>query len=186
MVPRRLEYGLDFLGENLRKNSGSFSPKVRKYIQTYVFLEKNSFYSNCFSGYMDCTFANSITSVAPFCSPIILHSEFERFKFLISTKNLFPEMFHWTRKKPSWQTWNFFVLVKIFYKPSLLKVHHLPRNFFSKNGLLDTWISVLIIRMKLCATSPECFRSKKDKVLGVNFLDRTFHFPQSVFLDTCI
>ena len=144
-IPELVYYGPSTRRIRLRHPWQKLAPKLRnlfdqsqKIDSKLCFLEKNLFSSKCFSGYMACTFSNSATNVAAFCSPIILHSEFESSKILISTKILFPEMFHGTRKEPSWQTWNFLGQVKIFSKLSLLEVHYLPEKSCSQNGLLDT------------------------------------------------
>ena len=55
------------------------------------------------------------------------------------------------------------------------------RKKIFQNGLLDTWIPVLIIRTKLCANNPECFRSKKIMYSTLLFWIENFLFPKVFF-----
>ena len=68
-----------------KAKKGSFSPNVRKWIQSHIFFEKNFIFLKVFSGHTQSSFDNSAKTVSP------KNWKFRSFhktqKFLVSPKN---------------------------------------------------------------------------------------------------
>ena len=174
----RVDFSFHTPGDVLGQKLEVFHRKSENGSKVLFFSIKSSFFSNCFSGHMECSFGNSAKTVSPKNWKISLISQNSRtFGF---SQNFFSETFNWSRRMPSWQPWSFPSSQNVLSK-TMKRYKNVPSSreiFLSKCSLGHIELSFHTLGKKICENfgrSP--FRVRKDFQSYV-FVKKNSLFPQ--------